>query len=780
MHSLYTWKNLMRITNNKECTPNEHAESVQETICQSHYFRPKCPSVDDVIIVEKARYGRLEKSKCVTQAFDYINCFEDVLHVMDSFCSNRRSCEVRILDENFNYLKPCHEDLKSNLDVQYRCVAVLTIKRPSMRNAAANATCLTAHVNTPRGYIAASPSSSFTSENSQRNSSLHSRFANRYQQHENNNNNDNNNNNNNIDATNSNDNNFNNHNNVNCRKYGDIYENVAEDASEPFSQIDDKNFLQHKTSICPSTSRVTWLYRSTSNLVKVQLLPRDFNKQMMHASYLVHFEVIGCANMEPLPSMHMERRGDVLLVSCLTSSVTWYMHCRHGQWIGEWKNCSDLMTSSEAQRKAVTIVSSGALLVVLVCSTTFVIGMIVVLVGAALLKKWPKSSHSFLLPSSQHPNNNNIITSTLSSNNTNNTNNNKTSNSTLRKETIVTYGMTGSSDLISLGFDHVILQTFACDKCCCEYCSPNKYNTCCHSKSIKHQQQQSQQQQQLQQLRLKQQQLSYKQHFIMTEFPTILANNDSINTDNNNNNNNIDDNIATNVASGNSRKKNKHNWNAIFYDINVTSDGNDATTFINNTQNDNNCCNSNHNNYNKDNNNLNNNFNINDNSVKNAQEDMVKNANCGFHKAPSLNNIEKNICTNNDHKRSNNNINNKLVADCADFYSSSKETIVANCCCELHPATTTTATIDFDDEQQHQQEMILKENMKNSKMLLVSMVKQATEGNDHSTEHFFNKFNNTSIGDTFDDNNNTINHNSRIRMDAIASSGSLSTNPDTP
>src|SRR6218665_3228434 len=94
----------------------------EEIVCQSKFFRAKCQSEDEVIQVQRARYGRMNLSKCVRENFGYIGCSNNVLDILDGHCSGRHTCRLRILDENFFNMKPCHEDLKSYLAVEYRCI----------------------------------------------------------------------------------------------------------------------------------------------------------------------------------------------------------------------------------------------------------------------------------------------------------------------------------------------------------------------------------------------------------------------------------------------------------------------------------------------------------------------------------------------------------------------------------------------------------------------------------------------------------------------------------
>jgi len=94
---------------------------MEYALCQSEYLRVKC-DLGEVVVVEHARYGRMSISRCVKQDFGFVGCSVDVLPVLDTHCSGRRACSVRVLDDNFDNVKPCHDDLKSYLEVSYRCI----------------------------------------------------------------------------------------------------------------------------------------------------------------------------------------------------------------------------------------------------------------------------------------------------------------------------------------------------------------------------------------------------------------------------------------------------------------------------------------------------------------------------------------------------------------------------------------------------------------------------------------------------------------------------------
>ena len=59
----------------------------------------------------------------MTGDFGFLNCHRDVMLEVQSTCSGRRSCQIRVNDAAFSRVSPCHRDLKSYLVVQYSCTA---------------------------------------------------------------------------------------------------------------------------------------------------------------------------------------------------------------------------------------------------------------------------------------------------------------------------------------------------------------------------------------------------------------------------------------------------------------------------------------------------------------------------------------------------------------------------------------------------------------------------------------------------------------------------------
>jgi Galactose binding lectin domain len=96
------------------------AERVGE-FCETEVFRAACAD-NEVVLLVRARYGRMRLGRCVEFDLGYIDCYTDVLTRLDKRCSGRRMCQVRIPDAEFEATGPCLKELKTYLEVSYLCV----------------------------------------------------------------------------------------------------------------------------------------------------------------------------------------------------------------------------------------------------------------------------------------------------------------------------------------------------------------------------------------------------------------------------------------------------------------------------------------------------------------------------------------------------------------------------------------------------------------------------------------------------------------------------------
>lgn len=82
----------------------------------------KCEA-GEVILVTWAKYGRMQIGRCVEDDLGgAIGCSRDVTTQADKLCSGKSSCAIRVPNRDFEYTRPCPRELKSYLELAYKCV----------------------------------------------------------------------------------------------------------------------------------------------------------------------------------------------------------------------------------------------------------------------------------------------------------------------------------------------------------------------------------------------------------------------------------------------------------------------------------------------------------------------------------------------------------------------------------------------------------------------------------------------------------------------------------
>jgi len=101
-----------------------------EEYCLPEVFHAEC-AVGEVVVMERARFGRMELGRCVTRNYGYIGCAVDVLTTLDDACSGHRACDLSVSDPALVRTKPCPKDFAAYLDAEYRCVPGKSARRRS-------------------------------------------------------------------------------------------------------------------------------------------------------------------------------------------------------------------------------------------------------------------------------------------------------------------------------------------------------------------------------------------------------------------------------------------------------------------------------------------------------------------------------------------------------------------------------------------------------------------------------------------------------------------------
>ncbi|ELU04472.1 hypothetical protein CAPTEDRAFT_211921 [Capitella teleta] len=111
----------------RDCS-SYHSSKIKE-YCQWDHFNATCPR-GNVIVMETARYGRMEVGRCISIEYE-VGCSANVLRHVDDRCSGRRSCSIGFPDSDLFKVQPCRKDLVAYFTASYSCVQVAGGGAPS-------------------------------------------------------------------------------------------------------------------------------------------------------------------------------------------------------------------------------------------------------------------------------------------------------------------------------------------------------------------------------------------------------------------------------------------------------------------------------------------------------------------------------------------------------------------------------------------------------------------------------------------------------------------------
>lgn len=59
---------------------------------------------------------------CLQSDFGFIGCSVDVIDVVDRLCSGRRTCDFTVTDPVLGSKRPCNDEFKNYLELDYICL----------------------------------------------------------------------------------------------------------------------------------------------------------------------------------------------------------------------------------------------------------------------------------------------------------------------------------------------------------------------------------------------------------------------------------------------------------------------------------------------------------------------------------------------------------------------------------------------------------------------------------------------------------------------------------
>ena len=81
-------------------------------------------NANEIIVINSAEYGRMKLGRCITKPNEFMGCKNDVLSLVDKWCSGRRECDIRVPNHDLEKLnKNCLEVLIKYLLVTYNCMS---------------------------------------------------------------------------------------------------------------------------------------------------------------------------------------------------------------------------------------------------------------------------------------------------------------------------------------------------------------------------------------------------------------------------------------------------------------------------------------------------------------------------------------------------------------------------------------------------------------------------------------------------------------------------------
>ncbi|ELU18017.1 hypothetical protein CAPTEDRAFT_197657 [Capitella teleta] len=277
---------------------------VQET-CTGHNFSAQCGR-EEIILMERAAFGRMKLGKCIRTEFGHLGCQQDVISKFDALCSGKNSCTMqRIIKQDFGIVSShngCPGELELYLETDYTCVRGVDVRSICSRPGKA------LQIENKPSYLTSDQiTASSCLINPQSRSIVMSMTASLGQQ---------------INVT-----------------LVDLHAASASSQQRQGGCLDYGQIIESKTRqqkrICGGGhQRERWLMTSNSNLVEARF------PQNMQGRFMLRLQAIGCADLSTPNGGWIKRVGDSISVGCFTSKQTWHLTCKSNRWSGVIGNCT--------------------------------------------------------------------------------------------------------------------------------------------------------------------------------------------------------------------------------------------------------------------------------------------------------------------------------------------------------------------------------------------------------------------------------------------------------
>ena len=90
--------------------------------CNNEELTLSC-SINEIVFVTSAEYGRMSVGRCITEEDEFMGCTNDVLPLLDRWCSGRQECSFRVGNDELEAANDnCRKILKQYLKLDYSCL----------------------------------------------------------------------------------------------------------------------------------------------------------------------------------------------------------------------------------------------------------------------------------------------------------------------------------------------------------------------------------------------------------------------------------------------------------------------------------------------------------------------------------------------------------------------------------------------------------------------------------------------------------------------------------
>ncbi|KAK2143451.1 hypothetical protein LSH36_839g03012 [Paralvinella palmiformis] len=313
-------------------------------ICNGEESRLSCRQ-NEIIIMTSAEYGRMEVGRCIPKENDFMGCTNDILQLLDGWCSGHRECNIKVptIDlekENTD----CLEVLKLYLKATYSCMRIDTSCRSDTPNVRITSEgIISSHLTDSKGcgtsrspwIISASPGQTIQL-------TLTDFSANRRSS-----------------------------NLISCPF---IYGYIQEKA------------IGINATICGGRDRQMALYTSKTNEVIMHILARN---ERNNGQFLIKYEVTGCPELSRPSHAWYKREGNDAVVGCESNDKEWHLTCHGNKWIGEVGNCSQpALSSNPVMPRHENLHFTPTVTMTAVAASALVLVVVAIVIGVVYIKKY--------------------------------------------------------------------------------------------------------------------------------------------------------------------------------------------------------------------------------------------------------------------------------------------------------------------------------------------------------------------------------------------------------